>query len=68
MAKDFVKMGKQLSMAIKSGGPDPETNPTLRVVIQNCKAINMPKDNIESAIKRASAKDSKNLDEIVYEG
>lgn len=68
MAKDFVKMGKQLSMAVKSGGPDPETNPTLRVVIQNCKAINMPKDNIESAIKRASAKDAKDLDEVVYEG
>lgn len=68
MAKDFVKMGKQLSMAVKQGGPDPDTNPILRVVIQNCKAINMPKDNIESAIKRASAKDSKDLDEIVYEG
>jgi len=68
MAKDFVKMGKQLSMAVKQGGPDPETNPLLRVVIQNCKAINMPKDNIESAIKRAIAKDSKDLDEIIYEG
>lgn len=68
MAKDFVKLGKQLSMAVKQGGGDPETNPTLRVVIQNCKAINMPKDNIESAIKRASAKDAKDLDEIVYEG
>lgn len=68
MAKDFVKMGKQLSMAVKQGGPDPDTNPILRVVVQNCKAINMPKDNIESAIKRASAKDSKDLDEIVYEG
>ena len=68
MAKDFVKMGKQLSMAVKKGGPDPETNPILRVVIQNCKALNMPKDNIESAIKRASAKDAKELDEVVYEG
>jgi YebC/PmpR family DNA-binding regulatory protein len=68
MAKDFVKMGKQLSMSVKSGGPDPETNPSLRAVIQNCKAINMPKDNIESAIKRASAKDAKDLDEVVYEG
>lgn len=68
MAKDFVKMGKQLSMAVKNGGPDPETNPILRVVIQNCKALNMPKDNIESAIKRATAKDAKDLDEIVYEG
>jgi YebC/PmpR family DNA-binding regulatory protein len=68
MAKDFVKMGKQLSMAVKQGGPEPETNPILRVVIQNCKSINMPKDNIESAIKRASAKDAKDLDEIVYEG
>jgi YebC/PmpR family DNA-binding regulatory protein len=68
MAKDFVKMGKQLSMAVKQGGPEPETNPMLRVVIQNCKALNMPKDNIESAIKRASAKDAKDLDELVYEG
>ncbi|MCB0819370.1 MAG: YebC/PmpR family DNA-binding transcriptional regulator [Bacteroidetes bacterium] len=68
MAKDFVKMGKQLSQAVKSGGPDPETNPMLRVVIQNCKAINMPKDNIESAIKRASSKDEKALEELVYEG
>lgn len=68
MAKDFVKMGKQLSMAVKQGGPDPETNAILRVVIQNCKALNMPKDNIESAIKRASSKDAKDLDEVVYEG
>lgn len=68
MAKDFVKMGKQLSQAVKSGGPDPETNPMLRVVIQNCKAINMPKDNIEAAIKRASSKDEKALEELVYEG
>ncbi|MEX1188584.1 MAG: YebC/PmpR family DNA-binding transcriptional regulator [Bacteroidia bacterium] len=68
MAKDFVKMGKQLSMAVKQGGPDIDTNPMLRVVVQNCKAINMPKDNIESAIKRASAKDAKDLDEVVYEG
>lgn len=68
MAKDFVKMGKQLSMAVKQGGPDPDTNPMLRVVIQNCKALNMPKDNIEAAIKRATAKDAKDLNEIVYEG
>jgi YebC/PmpR family DNA-binding regulatory protein len=68
MAKDFVKMGKQLSQAVKSGGPDPETNAILRAVIQNCKAINMPKDNIESAIKRASSKDEKALEELVYEG
>lgn len=68
MAKDFVKMGKQISMAVKQGGPDPDSNPILRVVVQNCKAINMPKDNIESAIKRASAKDAKDLDEVVYEG
>lgn len=68
MAKDFVKMGKQLSMAVKQGGPDPDLNPLLRVVIQNCKAINMPKDNIEAAIKRASSKDEKDLNEVVYEG
>ena len=68
MAKDFVKLGKLISIAVKSGGPDPETNAPLRAAIQNCKAINMPKDNIESAIKRASSKDAKDLDEIVYEG
>jgi YebC/PmpR family DNA-binding regulatory protein len=68
MAKDFVKLGKLISIAVKSGGPDPETNAPLRAAIQNCKAINMPKDNIESAIKRASSKDAKDLDEVVYEG
>jgi len=68
MSQDFVKMGKQLSMAVKKGGPDPALNPLLRSVIVNCKAINMPKDNIENAIKRASAKDAKDMDEIVYEG
>ena len=68
MAKIFTKFGKEISVAVKSGGPDPETNPRLRVVIQNAKAANMPKDNIENAIKKASAKDAADLEEVNYEG
>lgn len=68
MAKTFTKLGKEISVAVKQGGADPETNPRLRVVIQNAKAANMPKDNIENAIRKASAKDSADLQEINYEG
>ena len=68
MAKIFTKFGKEISVAVKSGGPDPETNPRLRVVIQNAKAANMPKDNIENAIKKASAKDAADLEEVNYAG
>ena len=68
MAKVFTKYGKEIAVAVKSGGPDPETNPRLRVIIQNAKTANMPKDNIESAIKRASAKDASDLAEVNYEG
>ena len=68
MARTFTKLGKEISVAVKSGGPDPETNPRLRVVIQNAKAANMPKDNVENAIKKAMAKDSASLEEINYEG
>lgn len=68
MARTFTKLGKEISVAVKSGGPDPETNPRLRVIIQNAKAANMPKDNVENAIKKAMAKDSASLEELNYEG
>ena len=68
MAKIFTKFGKEISVAVKAGGPDPDTNPRLRVVIQNAKQANMPKDNIENAIKKASAKDAADLEEVNYEG
>lgn len=68
MAKTFTKIGREISIAVKSGGPDIETNARLRVAIQNAKAANMPKDNVENAIKKASAKDSADLAEINYEG
>jgi YebC/PmpR family DNA-binding regulatory protein len=68
MSKAFTRLGKEIAVAVKSGGPDPETNPRLRVVIQNAKAANMPKDNVENAIKRASAKDASELSELNYEG
>lgn len=68
MAKVFTKLGKEISMAVKEGGPDPASNARLRVVIQNAKGANMPKDRIESAIKRASSKDEKGYEELVYEG
>ncbi|MDT8348049.1 MAG: YebC/PmpR family DNA-binding transcriptional regulator [Flavobacteriaceae bacterium] len=68
MAKTFTRLGKDIVMAVKEGGPDPENNPKLRVVIQNAKAANMPKENVERAIKRASEKDTANYKEIMYEG
>jgi len=68
MAKAFTKLGRELVMAVKTGGPNPDTNPRLRIVMQNCKAVNMPKTNVEAAIKRASEKDSGNFDEVIYEG
>jgi YebC/PmpR family DNA-binding regulatory protein len=68
MAKAFTKIGREIVMAVKLGGPNPDSNPRLRMVIQNAKAVNMPKTNVESAIKRASEKDSSNYDEIIYEG
>ncbi len=68
MSKAFTRLGKDLVMAVKEGGPDPESNAKLRAVIQNCKTANMPKDNIERAIKRASDKSQGDYDEIVYEG
>jgi YebC/PmpR family DNA-binding regulatory protein len=68
MAKAFTKIGREIVMAVKMGGPNPESNPRLRMVMQNAKAVNMPKTNVESAIKRASEKDSSNYDEVIYEG
>lgn len=68
MAKTFTKIGREISMAVKEGGPNPESNSKLRVIIQNAKAANMPKDNIERAIKKASEKNTANYDEMIYEG
>ncbi len=68
MAKAFTRLGKEIVIAVKEGGPDPETNSKLRAVIQNCKAANMPKDNIERAIKKASDKNTGNYEETVFEG
>jgi YebC/PmpR family DNA-binding regulatory protein len=68
MAKAFTKIGREIVMAVKLGGPNPDTNPRLRMVMQNAKAVNMPKANVESAIKRASEKDSSNYDQVIYEG
>lgn len=68
MAKAFTKLGREIVIAVKAGGPDPSSNPRLRMIIQNAKAINMPKVNVESAIKRASEKDVSNYEEIIYEG
>lgn len=68
MAKTFTKLGKEISIAVKSGGPDPEGNPRLRLLIQNAKAANMPKDNVERAIKKATSKDTDDYREVVYEG
>lgn len=68
MAKIFTRIGKDIVMAVKSGGPDPSTNSRLRAVIQNSKAANMPKVNVENAIKKASSKDQEDYKEIVLEG
>jgi len=68
MAKTFTKIGKEISICVKSGGPDPSSNSRLRVLIQNAKAANMPKDNVERAIKKAMSKDHGDYKEIVYEG
>ena len=68
MAKTFTRIGKDIVVAVKAGGADPDTNARLRAVIQNAKAANMPKENVERAIKRASSKDEGDYKEIVYEG
>ena len=68
MAKNFTRIGKEIAIAVKAGGPDPVNNPALRRCYLNAKACNMPKDRVESAIKRAMGKDTSNYEEIVYEG
>ncbi len=68
MAKNFTRIGKEIAIAVKAGGPDPDNNPALRRCFQNAKAVNMPKDRVEAAIKRASGKDLVDYEEIVYEG
>ena len=68
MAKTFTKLGKEIIIAVKAGGPDPHANSKLRAIIQTAKAENMPKENIERAIKKATSKDQANYDEVVYEG
>ena len=68
MSKAFTRIGKDIVIAVKEGGPDPDHNAKLRAVIQNAKAVNMPKENIERAIKRASDKNQGDFDEILYEG
>ncbi|PHX92933.1 MAG: YebC/PmpR family DNA-binding transcriptional regulator [Flavobacteriales bacterium] len=69
MAKQFTRYGKEIAIAVKQGGPNPDYNPKLRTVIQNAKAVNMPKDRVDAAIKRASSKsDSENYEEVRFEG
>jgi len=68
MSKAFTRIGKDIVMAVKEGGPDPDSNSRLRAVIQNAKSVNMPKDNIERAIKRASDKSQGDYKEVIFEG
>ncbi|HXO64637.1 MAG: YebC/PmpR family DNA-binding transcriptional regulator [Steroidobacteraceae bacterium] len=68
MAKQFARIAKDITMAVKSGGPDPTSNPVLRRTIHNARAVNMPKDKIEAAIKRASGRDATNYQQVLYEG
>ena len=68
MAKTFTRLGKQIAIAVKAGGPEPENNPSLRSIIATCKRENMPKDNIERALKNAMGKDQSEYKEVTYEG
>jgi len=68
MSKQFARIGKEITIAVKASGPSPENNPSLRRIIQNARAINMPKDKVEAAIKRASGQGAEAYEEIVYEG
>lgn len=68
MARVFTKLGKQITIAVKDGGPDPDTNPRLRVLIQQSKKENMPKENVDRAIKKATSKDESDYKEMIYEG
>ena len=68
MAKQFTRIGKEIAIAVKNSGPDPDNNPALRRCMLNAKGVNMPKDRVEAAIKRAMGKEMSNYEEIVYEG
>ena len=68
MARVFTKLGKQITIAVRESGPEPDTNPRLRVLIQQSKKENMPKENVERAIKKAISKDEADYKEMVYEG
>jgi YebC/PmpR family DNA-binding regulatory protein len=68
MAKTFTRIGREIALAVKAGGVNPEYNSRLRLAIQNAKAANMPKTNVESAIKKASGKEAENFQEVIYEG
>ena len=68
MAKTFTKLGREIVISVKEGGPDPDNNSRLRAIIQTCKAENMPKENVERAIKKASDKDTSNYKEVLFEG
>ena len=68
MARVFTRIGREIAIAVKAGGPDPAGNARLRVIMQNAKGANMPKEKVEGAIKRASSKEEKDYEEIVYEG
>jgi len=68
MAKQFARIGKDITIAVRGGGPDPNNNPALRRVIQNARAINMPKDKVEAAIRRASGQEATDYQEVLYEG
>ncbi len=68
MAKGFTRVGKDIAIAVKLNGPNPDNNPRLRMAIQNAKGMNMPKDRVDAAIKRASSKEEKDFQEVIYEG
>ena len=68
MAKQFARIGKDIAIAVKAGGPDPDLNPQLRRAMQNAKGVNMPKDKVDAAVKRAMGKDTASYDEVLYEG
>ena len=68
MAKAFARIGKEITIAVKASGPNPDANPALKRAIQNARAVNMPKDKVESAIKKASGQDAPAYDEVLYEG
>ncbi len=68
MAKQFSRVAKEITIAVKAGGPDGDNNPALRRALQNAKAVNMPKDKVESAIKRAQGRDTSDYEELTYEG